>query len=179
MATCVSTPFPHWPDHVSRRMADFIHAEVKVMVSNSRLVRKSDGMAMVNRNEMTIGEMMGQGAFSEVHRVRLNRSKRHAQDTGIYAMKHLKHKLMAQPDNFRLAASELAVEAHMLASFDHPNIIKIHGWAANGVASFTQGGHDSFFLLFDCLEETLEDRIRRWTEQEEQRKARDEQQNAL
>lgn len=160
-------------------MADYIHAEVKMMVSNSRLVRKSDGIALVDRRDLTIGDMLGQGAFSEVHRVRLNRRNSGNNETGVYAMKHLKQKLMTQPDNFRLAASELAVEAHMLASFDHPNIIKIYGWAANGVASFTQGGHDSFFLLLDCLEETLEDRIRRWTDQEEARHAHDEQHNSL
>jgi serine/threonine protein kinase len=77
-------------------------------------------------------------------------------------MKHLKHKLMSQPDNFRLAAAELAVEAHMLASFDHPNILKIRGWAANGVASFTSGRHDGFFLLLDRLDETLDQRIVTW-----------------
>jgi serine/threonine protein kinase len=163
-------------------MADHIHAEVKAMVSSSRLVRKSDGISLVSRSELVVGEILGQGAFSEVHRVKVNRKSQGSDDSsggasasGFYAMKHLKHKLMSQPDNFRLAASELAVEAHMLASFDHPNIIRIHGWAANGVASFTQGGHDSFFLLLDCLEETLEDRVKRWGEQEEVRKLADEQ----
>jgi serine/threonine protein kinase len=174
----------HWPEHVTRAMADHIHAEVKAMVSNSRLIRKSDGISLVDRVDLDVGEILGQGAFSEVRRVRLSSRRKISQDNagrgggrsgGYYAMKHLKQKLMSQPENFRLAASELAVEAHMLASFDHPNIIKIHGWAANGVASFTQGGHDSFFLLLDCLEETLEDRVKRWDEQEQVRKVADEQ----
>jgi serine/threonine protein kinase len=57
------------------------------------------------------------------------------------------------------------VEAHLLASFDHPNILKIRGWAMNGVASFAQGcRHDSFFLLLDPLQESLDQRLVKWKE---------------
>jgi serine/threonine protein kinase len=151
-------------NQATKEMTDRIHSEVKSMVVNSRLVRLSQGIALVHRRELQIGEVLGRGAFSEVHEVRVinnhgcNSQKR-------YAMKHLKAKLLSQADNFRLAAVELAVEAHMLASFDHPNIMKIRGWAANGVASFTSGRHDSFFLLLDCLDETLDQRISTWQQQ--------------
>lgn len=154
-------PQRHWPA-IDRRMTDVIHSEVKDMIGQSRLVRQTDGICLVHRHEVQLGDLLGQGAFSEVHRVRVSRQGH----TATLAMKHLKLKLLSQPDNFRLAAGELAIEAHMLASFDHPNIVKIHGWAANGVASFMEGGHDSFFLLLDCLEETLDQRIERWKQQE-------------
>lgn len=132
------------------------------MVKNSRLVRKSEGIALVERNELTVVGMLGQGAFSEVHDIRVNNdSDPHRR----YAMKHLKARLLRQGENFRLAAAELAVEAHMLASFDHPNVMKIRGWAANGVASYTDGRHDSFFLLLDRLDETLDQRIAHWQKQ--------------
>jgi len=154
-------------DCASRRMADSIHEEVKKLVSGSRLKRRPDNhVALVQRHDLRVGNLLGQGAFSEVHRVQL-------QSTGqIFAMKHLRPKLVSQPDNFRLAASELAMEAHFLASFQHPNIIGIRGWAANGVASFSQGGHDSFFLLLDCLEETLDRRIDTWQSRSNRRKSR-------
>jgi serine/threonine protein kinase len=153
-----------WNDATARRMTDHIHAEVKSMVTNSRLVRKSEGIALVRRDELRIGELLGRGAFSEVHDVKIIHGER-ADSRRRYAMKHLKAKLLGQPENFRLAAAELAVEAHMLASFDHPNIMKIRGWAANGVASFTDGRHDSFFLLLDKLDETLDVRIANWEKQ--------------
>jgi serine/threonine protein kinase len=150
----------------TKEMTDRIHSEVKSMVVNSRLVRLSQGIALVNRRELQIGELLGRGAFSEVHEVRvINNPGCNSQCR--YAMKHLKAKLLSQADNFRLAAVELAVEAHMLASFDHPNIMKIRGWAANGVASFTTGRHDSFFLLLDCLDETLDQRISTWQQQKQ------------
>jgi len=155
-----------WPPHVARRMADHIHAEVKDMVANSRLVRKGEGVALMHREELHVGELLGKGAFSQVHSVSIMGSNRtdpnNPTKPAKFAMKHLKAGLMSQPDNFRLAAAELAVEAHMLASFDHPNILKIRGWAANGVASFSSGRHDSFFLLLDRLDETLDQRIVQW-----------------
>ena len=153
-----------WPQHVARRMTDLIHDDVKAMVSNSRLVRQSDGIALVESSDLHVGQLLGQGAFSQVHEVVFVSDKGPQRKT--YAMKHLKGRLISQPENFRLAAAELAVEAHMLASFDHPNIIKIRGWAANGVASFTQGRHDAFFLILDRLEETLDQRIVRWQQQQ-------------
>lgn len=146
---------PQWKNTVDR-MTDRIHAEVKSMVNSSRLVRRSDRLALVNRQDLDVGELLGRGAFSEVREVRMKNN------TTTYAMKHLKAKLLSQADNFRLAAAELAVEAHMLASFDHPNVMKIRGWAANGVASFNDGRHDSFFLLLDRLDETLDQRIEMW-----------------
>jgi serine/threonine protein kinase len=174
-ASVGSSSSTSWEAEQKATMTDRIHAEVKSMIASSRLVRHSDGLALVRRDELEVGSLLGRGAFSEVHEVRLRPSnccddsssmssvsfdrtnRRHC-----FAMKHLKSKLLTQPDNFRLAAAELAVEAHMLASFNHPNILKIRGWAANGVASFSTGRHDSFFLLLDKLEETLDQRIDRW-----------------
>jgi len=152
-----STSSYKWPEHVASKMADFIHEEVKDMLGNSRLVRSSDGISLVNREELTIGRLLGKGAFSEVHEVQYKGAS--------FAMKHLKLRLMSQPENFRLAASELAVEAHMLASFSHPNILRIRGWAYNGISSFADGRHDSFFLLLDSLDETLDHRIATWTKE--------------
>lgn len=152
-----------WSGPAARRMADSIHQEVRDMVAHSRLTRKAEGIALVHRAQLDVGALLGKGAFSEVHEVRFTTDSENRK----FAMKHLKFKLMSQPENFRLAAAELAVEAHMLASFDHPNILKIRGWAANGVASFAEGAHDSFFLLLDALDETLDQRICRWQAQEE------------
>jgi len=144
------------------RITDAIHAEVSSMVKNSRLVRKAEGIALVNRNQLIVSSILGSGAFSEVSEVRVNGD---SDPTRTYAMKHLKARLLKQGENFRLAAAELAVEAHMLASFDHPNVMQIRGWAANGVASYTDGRHDSFFLLLDRLDETLDQRIATWQKQ--------------
>lgn len=68
--------------------------------------------------------------------------------------------------HFVLTAADLAVEAHMLASFNHPNILKIRGWALNGVKSFLDGRHDSFFLLLDKVDMTLTQQIEKWMKEQ-------------
>ena len=152
----------HWSAPAAKNMADMIQSQVRDMLRNSRLVRKADNIQLVRRDDIVhVNQILGSGAFSQVSAVTLR-------DGRSYACKHLKQKLMNQPDNFRLAAAEMACEAHMLASFDHPHILKIRGWSYNGIASFEEGYHDSFFLLLDQLEETLDDRIARWQTEEQQ-----------
>lgn len=127
------------------------------MLLNSRLVRKTDGIQFLHSSDIAdVHRVLGAGAFSQVSQVRTRHNGQ------VYACKNLKRDLMSDTKGFVTAATELAYEAHMLSSFCHPNIIKIRGWAANGIASFEEGRHDSFFLLLDLLEETLDQRIDRW-----------------
>lgn len=145
-----------WPAHLAKNMADSIHQDVVDTLSQSRLVPVTDGIQLVQRSDIAkVEELLGSGAFSQVSSVTTRDGRR-------YACKHLKQKLMSQPKDFRSAAVELVYEAHMLASFDHPHILKIRGWSYNGVASFEEGRNDSFFLLLDLLDETLDMRIERW-----------------
>merc|ERR1712176_509751 len=101
------------------------------------------------------------GSFSDVHEVKVKGLVGYNGRKTV-AMKHVKRKLMAKHHNFVLTAAELAVEAHMLASFNHPNILKIRGWAMNGVESYRDGQHDSFFILLYKLDLTLDQQIEKW-----------------
>jgi serine/threonine protein kinase len=151
-----------WHASVAKNMADTILTQVRETLSQSRLIRKSERVRLIRRDEiLRVDQVLGCGAFSQVSSVT-------TQDGRRYACKHLQQKLMSQPDSFRIAAAELACEAHMLASFDHPHILKIRGWAQNGISSFEDGWHDSFFLLLDQLDETLDQRIAWWQTQEQQ-----------
>lgn len=152
-----------WPSPVSKKIAECIFVEVKNLLASSRLARRADGVTTFRRDEIAVGELLGKGAFSEVYEVKGFTSSRRSESNRPLAIKHLKNRLMSQPDNFRLAASELLCEAHMLASFDHPSIVKIHGWATDGIFALAkEGRHDSYFLLLDRLDETLDHRIDEW-----------------
>lgn len=149
-----------WPAHIARKMSDSIHNLVFDTLRLSRLSTNCENVRLVQTEDIiSVEKVLGSGAFSQVMSVVCKDGRR-------YACKHLKQELMEKPDGFRLAATELACEAHMLASFDHPNILKIRGWSKNGISSFEDGFHDSFFLLLDVLDETLENRIDRWRLQE-------------
>jgi len=154
--------FQQWPAHIARDVADVIHRDVVDALSHSRLVPRTDDIQLVQRHDIArVERILGSGAFSQVSSVI-------TQDGRRYACKHLKQRLMDQPNDFRTAAVELVYEAHMLSSFDHPNILKIRGWAHDGVASFAEGWNDSFFLLLDVLDETLDMRIDRWHREQQE-----------
>jgi len=150
-----------WPDRFAKYISDRVHRQVQQMLGESRLTRNNDNdIRLVEPDSIfSVDRVLGSGAFSQVSAVTTKDGRR-------YACKHLQQKLMEKPDDFQLAAAELAFEAHILSSFDHPNILKIRGWAANGIASFESGKHDSFFLMLDLLDETLDQRIIRWREHE-------------
>ena len=61
-----------------------------------------------------------------------------------------------------LAASQLAYEAHLLSSLDHPNIVKLRGLDADGILGFEKRDRRGFFLLTDILSETLDQKIDKW-----------------
>jgi serine/threonine protein kinase len=157
------SPCERWPTHLSKNVTDCIHQDVVDTLRQSRLVPETGGIQLVRRHDITkVERILGSGAFSQVSSVTTRDGRR-------YACKHLKQTLMANLDDFRRAAVELVYEAHMLASFDHPHILKIRGWSYNGVASFEEGYNDSFFLILDLLDETLETRIERWKAEQKER----------
>jgi serine/threonine protein kinase len=79
-----------------------------------------------------------------------------------YAVKHLKVSLTKDPDRFRKAAIDLALEAELLMNLNHPNIVKIRACCREGAEAFKGGKHTSFFFVMDLLPETLDGRIWEW-----------------
>jgi serine/threonine protein kinase len=60
----------------------------------------------------------------------------------------------------------LVIEAHLLSTLRHKNILKLRGVATDSVDAYRSGRHDAYFLAFDRLEESLDQRIDTWrTEQ--------------
>eukprot|EP00804_Cyclotella_cryptica_P011586 CCRYP_012100-RD/>CCRYP_012100-RD protein AED:0.09 eAED:0.09 QI:397/1/1/1/0.66/0.25/4/807/440 len=76
------------------------------------------------------------------------------------AMKCLRPQIRASAEQFLIGVEDLIHETAMLASLDHPNIIKIHGRSGGSLSeSFKLNG---YFILLDRLIDTLEDRMVRW-----------------
>jgi hypothetical protein len=155
-----------WPERMAHVMCTKITERVEEMLQGSRLNRNMNHHIALIQPDIDFvsvdDKVLGSGSFSQVRVVTTRDGRR-------YALKHLKRSLMERQDEFVLAAAELAVEAHMLSSSlsNHPFILKIRGWAANGIASFENGQHNSFFLMLDLLDETLNQRIDRWRDDQE------------
>jgi serine/threonine protein kinase len=144
--------------------------------------------ARFDLDEVEVGPLLGSGGFSNVYEItglrpkenstRYNEDAMEARNNLAaksrdcakskmhpYALKHLRRKLVAQPKKYANGAIDLAIEATFLTCFDHPNILNIHGVVSEGSEAFRKGRHDSFFLIVDRLEETLQDRIITWRKQ--------------
>jgi len=74
------------------------------------------------------------------------------------AMKCLRPQIRSDAHQFIIGAEDLVHETALLASLDHPNIIKVHG-RASGSLSDAFVLNDGYFILLDRLSETLTERI--------------------
>ena len=87
---------------------------------------------------------------------------REASDSSRYAIKFLSKETIEDHDRFCTGAADLVVEAKFLASLEHPNIVKLRGMAAAGTSGFATCRSQGYFLLLDCLQCTLDDKLEEW-----------------
>ena len=91
----------------------------------------------------------------------LGRSAPSSQHQEIVAMKCLRPQIRSDAQSFMVGVEDLVHETAMLATLDHPHIIKLHGRAAGSISDSSRLG-DGYFILIDLLKDTLEERIDRW-----------------
>jgi len=165
----------------------------KSRVISNEWEEKNNVFGLFEKNELKLGKLIGSGGFSDVyeisgfsaswqssssssqtwsHQQRLDRKimKENAVDEDgnlKYVVKNLKVKMMDSTKKFCMAAGDLVLEAQYLSSLNHENILKIRGWTATGIESYSNGKHDDYFLILDRLEETLDKRMKSWKVREQ------------
>ena len=77
------------------------------------------------------------------------------------AMKCLCPKTRANPSMFLIGAEDLAHETAVLASLEHPNIIKLYGRASGDLTDALKM-QDNYFILIEKLDESLDHRLNDW-----------------
>lgn len=87
------------------------------------------------------------------------------------AMKCLRPQIRSNAEQFLIGVEDLVHETAMLASLEHPHIVKLYGRAGTKQGEdgdMSKSVYDSFklsdgyFILLDRLKDTLDDRILRW-----------------
>lgn len=167
----------------------------KSRVISNEWEEKNNIFGLFEKDELKLGKLIGSGGFSDVyeisgfssssswqssssssqswsHQQRLDRKimKENAVDERgnlKYVVKHLKAKLMDNTKKFCMAAGDLVLEAQYLSTLNHENILKLRGWTATGIESYSNGKHDDYFLILDRLEDTLDKRMRSWKTREQ------------
>jgi serine/threonine protein kinase len=163
----------------------FLDQDVQHVVAQSPFLqdaRPGDHITLFHRSEIVTGKLLGRGGFSDVYEVvgfelnehissRLTLQQRQLRDYYRYnvaigeagfAIKHIQKRLLSSQEEFQCAASDLVIEAAYLSVLDHKNILKVRGLPFDGIEAFSDGRHDGYFLLLDRLDETLDDRIKKW-----------------
>jgi serine/threonine protein kinase len=171
---------------LSATLSKKIVERAKLEIKEIAHICRTNALAKFHIQELAIGPLLGSGGFSNVfeiayiHPLKSDDSqfddeqlnlRRHAIDAmtsnsnllqSPYAVKLLRRKLMNNPKRFANGAIDLTLEGVFLSSFQHPNILKLHGMSADGPEGYYRGRHDSYFLIVDRLSETLQDRILHW-----------------
>jgi len=148
--------------------------------------KKNISFQLFEKKDLQLGKRIGRGGFSDVYEVEgfnkarparrswtlrkdiditLKNYKHDAADKNgrsKYVVKQLKSSKVQDPHKFCTAAADLVMEAHYLSSLNHENILSIRGWAAAGVEAYLDGKHDSYFLILDRLEDTLDKKLEIW-----------------
>ncbi|GAX29419.1 hypothetical protein FisN_16Hu140 [Fistulifera solaris] len=159
-------------------------------LQNSAPTKNFSSLGLFKHSEIRTGKVLGKGAFSVVHEIvgfeledevsatmnfqsQRTRTKfqREAVDKSTgrarYVIKHLSEDLLKKPNEFSLAASDLAVEAAFLIRLRHKHILSLRGFPVTGLGAL-EDGHQGFFLILDRLDTTLDRLIEDWKEQEKQ-----------
>ena len=132
-------------------------------------------ISQYSKSDFLIGKYLGRGTFSDAFEVNITVTA--AEETKMkqegmtdkyitsyrsktYAMKNLRPKLRSDLTQYIDSVEDLVHETAMLASLDHPNIVKLHG--RMNTTSFSNSINDGYFILLDRLQDTLDERILSW-----------------
>lgn len=119
---------------------------------------------LMTHSEIELGELLGQGGFNSVYKVKSLREDDTIGDE--YVVKVLRKEILKNKVEFALCAADIIKEGILMACLDHPHILKMRAMASSGTLSFANSRrHDSFFLVMGQLKESLEDHIDGWAKQ--------------
>jgi len=136
----------------------------------------------VLNSEIELGKRIAWGAFAEIYLIKdwseaksvkactldqLNTAtmfmlRHNPQDLVI---KVLRPTVLLNSNLYATAAADILTEATLLATLDHPNIVKIWGRSVASVEGFASGKRDAFFVILERLDGTLHDRLSHWKKQ--------------
>lgn len=180
------------PRDVCQKAAKYAIRVSQEISSYSKLEGNSDGIPLLEREEVHVGDMLGSGGFNHVFEVTsielLEGGGRHVKLTSTptqelarklvakrgrnpeaLAVKFLNEHAMSNSEDYCNGAADLLLEARylaLLASYPHPNLIRLHGIAAAGANGFSEGVEAGYFLILDRLYDSLDQRLEVWKELE-------------
>ena len=151
--------------------------------SKSYLFEYEKSLPKFTTSEVFVGDLLGKGGYANVYEIKSfrlcddddesidvdqhesrNHLKAHTcsreKRNFSYAVKFLRKDVMKKNMLYQLAAVDIALEAKLLCSLFHPNIIQLRGFCNDKLEC------SYYSLILDRLHEGLEQRIIKWKKQE-------------
>jgi serine/threonine protein kinase len=153
-------------DDQARRVRRTAEKILKESLSHE-LYRSTEGTNVtgLRHTQIELGDCLGKGSFSEVYAIKAFHKLTPGQKLNPqkYVVKLLQSKYVRKPQELAKRAADLAKDGLILASLDHKNLLKVKGWTPTMLTAFESAGrHDSFFLVLEKLQITLDKRIEHW-----------------
>ena len=112
---------------------------------------------------LEVDRLIGKGSFSLVYTVRLKEGQ-HFNDR-VYALKSLRPRKDVITEKFTTGVVDLILEATILSSLHHPNIIRLYAVRKGDKSDSSAFEEKDHFLVLDLLTCTLESRLDSWRDQ--------------
>lgn len=123
---------------------------------------------LLDRSEIILGRQLGEGQFCHVHEIVGISRGNLSQCPRQVVLKNIRKRLGKDPRQFTVALADLVGEAQYLSQLCHPHILSVRGMTRGGLQSMQETGKfDSYFLVLDRLETTLDQRIPKWARGQE------------
>ena len=173
-------------EELLRKGSKYVEKKVIKMFSNSHLIKLEnvERLPTFERKELTYGKVLGRGGYGIVNEItaisasldEVNKCKEgntmsedfegrefisgnyklKGSGDARYVVKSLNHQCKTNAGLYIQGIMDLAVESYFLASICHSNIIKMRAIRSGSMY------HKDFFLVFERLYDTLEQRIVKW-----------------
>ncbi|CAJ1965710.1 unnamed protein product [Cylindrotheca closterium] len=148
----------HGRTQVPRVIATKVHEIVKNRMKTTEAIEPPDPIPVMEYKNIRLGKLLGTGSFSSAFLAESSSSPE-----GPLVMKKLRPEVLKNPLVFAACAADLYQEGKILASVDHPNIIRLRAWSGpQMIQRYLDGSHVSAYLILDQLEGTLEERFGQW-----------------
>jgi len=128
------------------------------VLEETRSLKAYRPIEKISEHQLTIGKRVGSGGFSTVRAVSLPGTHNDSTNA-LYVIKRLRDDL--EEKKLIAGTKDLLIEANLLSSLNHPNIIQLKACAVlNAITDLTKP--QNFFLILDKLNFTLTQLISQW-----------------
>ena len=158
----LNSPFSHFTSEDVFRELDVFETCIGSKYERCCFESKKDihhgVVPMIEWDHVTIESVLGEGAFSFVFQVTIEKHEKHQR----YALKCLKAKGIKSSDDLMYNAMDLYTEALILAQLDHPHIIQLKGISNRTLSDSFKIRSGGYFVLLDIMEKTLFEKLLEW-----------------